>query len=748
MTTPLTRRRFVQSAGAIVALFTFATQPLQAQGSAPLPLSLRTNRRLSGWIRIEPDNTVTVFTGKAELGQGILTALAQVAAEELDMPVSRLHVLSADTTRSPDEGYTYGSQSLEQSGTALRLAAAEARWRLTRVAASRFDVAQDALHVEQGVVIAPDGRHATFWSLVSGSEDILALDIVGNIAPKPAREHRVVGTSVQRLDLPAKVSGDAAFIQDLRFPGMLHGRTVRPRHYRARLLSVDDAKVRALPGVVAVVRHGSFLGVIAQREEQAVAARAALLEVAVWADGPALPEAGTLAASLKTWPAETTVVGQAGQETPPPLSGRRLEASYSRPYLSQASLAPSCGVAWQRDSHLTVWSHTQGTFPLRGEIAKVFALAPDKVDVVHTPSAGCYGQNGADDAAFDAAVLARAVDGRPVRVQWMRDDEFSLPPFGPAMATHVEATLSADSRVVDWAYDVWSNSHAMRPGQPGGVNLLAAWQFETPFVQSPPLRIPQPYGDGDRNAVPFYAFPRFKTTNHLLLATPVRNGSLRTLGNHLNVFSTESFVDELAALAQADPAAFRLAHLTDARARAVIQAVVAKTGWSAKAQSRRGDGTTGRGIAFARYKNIGAYAAIVVDLTVDQASGDIRVTHVTAAIDAGQIVNPDGLINQIEGGIVQALGWTLKESVRFDEHAVITRDWSSYQVMRFPDIPRVDVVLIDHPELPFAGGGEASSGPTSAAIANAFANATGRRLRDLPMTPDKVRAVLATPDAN
>jgi nicotinate dehydrogenase subunit B len=388
---------------------------------------------------------------------------------------------------------------------------------------------------------------------------------------------------------------------------------------------------------------------------------------------------------------------------------------------------------------MTVWSHTQGAFPLRGDLAKVLGMQNGEVDVVHVAGAGCYGHNGADDVALDAALVARAVPGVPVKLQWMRDDEFAWAPFGPGMAMKVEAALGSDGKIVDWSYDVWSNSHAMRPGQPGGVNLLAAWDLKAPFVKSPAPHIPQPFGDGDRNAVPFYELPRKEIRNHLLLDAPVRNGSFRTLGAHGNIFAIESFMDELARAAGSDPLTFRLAHLRDPRAQAVLHAAADKAGWAA---DQKGDGQRGRGLAFCRYKSIGMYAAAVVDVEVDRNSGVIKVPRVVMAADVGLVVNPDGAKNQLEGGIVQAVSLTLKEQVAFDRRQITSRDWSAYPVLTFTEVPSIDIVLMQRSD-PSLGAGEGSLPPTSAALANAFAHATGRRLRELPMTPERVKASLS-----
>jgi len=736
----LSRRHVTQSLGVVLATFALPSSAVFGQAPANVPFSLRNNRRLEGWIRLEADETVTIFTGKAELGQGILTALAQIAAEELDVGFDKIRMVSADTSRGPDEQYTFGSQSVEQSGGAIRVAAAEARGILVAAAARRFGVRAEELQVRNGTIVAADGRRVTFWQLAKESAGLLKGDIALAAAPKKPGDYAIVGKSVNRIDLPGKLTGAPSYVQDMRLPGMVFARVVRPPRYGARLLAFDEAAVRALPGVVAVVSDGNFLAVAARREEQAIAGRDALASSAHWSDDAVeLPDMARLHTELQKLRAETIVVGSAGQSEPVPGQAKRVSAEYSRAYLSHAAIGPSCAVAWLKDGRMTVWSHTQGAFPLRGDLAKVLGMQNGEVDVVHVPGAGCYGHNGADDVALDAALVARAVPGAPVKLQWMRDDEFAWAPFGPAMAMKVEAALGADGRIVDWSYDVWSNSHAMRPGQPGGVNLLAAWDLKTPFVKSPAPHIPQPFGDGDRNAVPSYELPRKEIRNHLLLDAPVRNGSFRTLGAHGNIFAIESFMDELAEAARSDPLAFRLAHLRDPRAQAVLQAAADRAGW---APAKKGDGQRGRGLAFCRYKSIGMYAAAVVDVEVDRKTGIIKVPRVVMAADLGLVVNPDGAKNQLEGGIVQAVSLTLKEQVAFDRRQITSRDWSGYSILTFTEVPGIDIVLMQRSD-PSLGAGEGSLPPTSAALANAFAHATGRRLRELPMTPERVKAALS-----
>jgi CO/xanthine dehydrogenase Mo-binding subunit len=427
------------------------------------------------------------------------------------------------------------------------------------------------------------------------------------------------------------------------------------------------------------------------------------------------------------------------KQAPLPDGAQILEATYHRPYVAHASIGPSCSLAQLQDGKLTVWTHSQGVFPLRATMAKALDMPASSIRCIHAEGSGCYGHNGADDVALDAALMARATGGKPVRVQWMRDDEFMWEPYGPAMIMRTRAGLK-DGRIVDWAYDVWSNTHGTRPGDPDGVNLLASWYLEKPKQPGPPRAAPQPAGAGDRNAIPLYDLPRQRITNHLIKEMPLRVSALRTLGAYANVFAIESFMDELAAAAQADPVAFRLAHLKDPRAKAVIEAAAKAADWK---PGQTGGGNRGRGIAFARYKTLATYVAIVVDLELDRASGQIKVPRAYVAVDSGQIINPDGLTNQIEGGIVQSTSWTLHEQVRFGKAGILSQNWDSYPILTMNEAPAVTTVLIDRPNERSLGAGEASQGPTGAAIANAFAAATGRRIRELPLHPDRVKAALA-----
>jgi CO/xanthine dehydrogenase Mo-binding subunit len=641
-------------------------------------------------------------------------------------------MMPVDTALSPNEGSTSGSRSVEEGGGALRQACAEVRDLLLQAAASKLDASLESLTVEDGAVRARSGGAVTYWQLAP--EVSLAREATGQVRPKPADELKTVGKTLPRLDLPAKISG-AAYIQDLEFPGMLHGRVVRPPSYRARLVSLDDASVRAMPGVQVVVREGSFIGVVAAREEQAIGAMKALARAAQWEERESLPDEGAIHDFLQAQPAEDEVL--AGKIAGSAVKQTSLEATYTRPYLAHASIAPSCSVAWWRDGRLEVWSHSQAIFGLRDELAKILKLPADRVIARHADGAGCYGHNGADDVALDAALLARAAEGRPVRVQWMREDEFAWEPFGPAMVVKLCGALDIAGGVAVWREEIWGNRHLTRPGRHPNPGLLAAWHLEQGFEPPPAVDMPLAMGGGSqRNAVPYYDFPDARVVNHAVTPMPLRVSTLRALGAHLNVFAIESFMDELAHAAGADPVEFRLRHLADDRARAVVRAAADRAGWRTGA---KGDGTRGRGIGFARYKNIGDYVAVIAEVAVEES---VRVTRVVAAVDCGRVVNPDGVINQAEGGIIQAVSWTLKEQVRFDRTRITTRNWEDYPILTFDEVPEIEVVLADRPEQPWLGVGEGMMGPTAAAVANAVFNAMGVRVRDMPLTRGRVVAAI------
>jgi CO/xanthine dehydrogenase Mo-binding subunit len=729
------RRAFLARSGALVVAFSLA--PLQGvaqekTGGAKLPGSLEKAPLLDAWIRVGADGGVTVFTGKAELGQGVRTALTALAAEELGIAPAGIVLVTADTSRTPDEGYTAGSNSMKDSGTAIRSAAAQVRELLIERASAKLGVAAERLHAKDGNVVADDGRRVGFGDLAAqGYAEVRAKP---DAKLKDPRSYSVVGKSLARVDIPAKVTGGVAYVQDLRPPGMLHARVVCPPSYRARLRDADVGAVARMPGVVKVVRDGSVLGVVTAHEFDAIRAMRALAATARWDEQPSLPH-GDLFAALQALPAQEIV--NADRHDGAAQGMRRLEATYTRGYQMHGSIGPSCALALFQDDALTVWTHSQGVYPLRASIAEMLHLPAERVHCIHVEGSGCYGHNAADDAAAYAALFARAVPAHPVRVQWMREQEHTCEPYGPAMIAKLSGSVDASGGIAEWNAEGWSNSHSTRPG--GAGNLMPAWYLATPFAQPVPKPIPMPEGGGDRNSIPIYTVPSLRVVHRFIPAMPIRVSALRSLGAYVNVFAIESFVDELAHAAGSDPVAYRIRHLGDRRARDVVNAAATRFGWEGFTRKPG----HGRGFAFARYKNLAAYCAVAVEVSLEHETGRARVVRAAAAIDSGQAVDPDGLRNQIEGGIIQSMSWTLFEAVSYDATRITSVDWSTYPIARFADIPdRIDVEVIDRPGEPFLGTGEAAQGPTAAAIANAIADAGNVRLRDLPLTRAKIKAAI------
>ncbi len=732
----LTRRRLLATGGALVVSFSLLTELARAQGpEAPkLPGDLNKSPMLDSWIGIDAEGQITVFSGKAELGQGIRTALIQCAAEELEVALESIRLVTADTDRTPNEGYTAGSHSMQDSGTAILNAAAQVKALLVGEASRRSSVPVDQLKTDNAAVIAPDGRRFGYGELVSA--ELLHMQAAPQSPLKDPGDYKMMNRRIQRVDIPAKVTGSAAYVQDMRPDGMVHARVIRPPSYGAKLTDADTSAVEKIPGVLKVVRDGSFLGVIAEREFQAIEAMRALAAAARWQETAKLPDVNALPAMLMGLQAKDINVldrnsGVAGAKS--------YSATYTRPYLSHGSIGPSCAVAQFDNDALMIWTHTQGVYPDRNAIAEMMRMPKEKVRCIHTEGSGCYGHNGADDAAADAALLARALPGRPVRLQWTREQEHAWEPYGPAMVVKVTAGLDAAGGIVNWDYGVWSNTHSMRPGPAG--SLIAARSLAEPFAEPAPRPIPMPEGGGDRNSIPLYKIPGCRVINHFLPEMPVRVSALRALGAHLNVFAIESFMDELAGAAGADPVEFRLKHLEDPRAREVVSTAAQRFGWSTK--PRPPAAGRGYGFAFARYKNLAAYCAIACEVEVDHGSGRARMVRAVAAVDSGQVVNPDGIANQIEGAIMQSMSWTLFENVTFDERRITSVDWASYPILRFSAVPdAVEVHVINRPGLPFLGSGEAGQGPSAAAVANAIANATGHRFRDLPISRERIKAAI------
>jgi CO/xanthine dehydrogenase Mo-binding subunit len=723
------RREFLATGGALVVAFSIPraawAQSGEATSAGGLHGSLAKSPMLDSWIRIDANGAITVFTGKCELGQGVRTALQQVAAEQLAVEFDRITMVTADTERTPNEGFTSGSNSMKDSGTAILNAAAQVRELLVAEAAKRFAVEPAQLVARDGSVVARDGRRVGYGELVQGQMLHVNAQPKSTLVDRASR--RVMGKAVHRVDIPGKVTGGVAYVQDLRLAGMVHARVVRPPQPGAKLRSLDAAAARKMPGVIDVVRDGNFVAVIARSEFEAVRAMRALADSAAWDDGALPPQ--DIYAHLLSLGSKDTVIADRGVAAQP----AQYEATYRRPYQIHGAIGPSCAVGLFQDGKLTVWTHTQGVYPLRAAIAELVKMPPEKVHCIHMEGSGCYGHNGADDAGGDAALLALAHPGRPVRVQYMREQEHSWEPYGPAMVTKSRASLGADGRITSWEFDVWSNTHSTRPGKAG--NLAAGTLVATPFAPAPPAPIPQPEGGGDRNSIPLYSIPSVKVTSRFIPEMPLRVSAMRGLGAYMNVFAIESFMDELAAAAKADPVGFRLRHLDDPRAVSVVQVAAERFGWS----SWQREPGHGRGFAFARYKNLAAYFAIAMDVEVIRESGEIRVGRIACAIDSGEAVNPDGIRNQTEGGVVQSLSWTMLEAVTWDAKRITSRDWGRYPVIRFPHVPRsLDVQVIDRPGEPFLGTGEAAQGPTAAALANAVADATGARVRDIPLNPARI----------
>jgi nicotinate dehydrogenase subunit B len=731
----LDRRRVLAGGGVLMVSFSLRAafaqdQALPAPAQNP-PGSLKQAPFLDSWIRIGADGSITAFTGKSELGQGFRTAFQQIAAEELDVAFDALKVVTADTSLTANEGYTSGSNSMKDSGTAIQNAAAQVRALLVAEAARRLDLPADNLRTENGEVIAPDGRRLRYGDLVAA--ELLHVQAQPKSKLKDPATFRVMGLSVPRVDIPAKVTGGAAYVQDIRLPGMVHARVVRPPSYGAQLTECDTAAVEKLPGVVKVVRDGNFLAVVAAKEFSAIKAMNALSAAAKWREIAGLPKQDDLPNVLTGLPSQDTTIFQRGD---PAFAGpNTIEATYTRPYQAHGSIGPSCAVAQFLDGAMTVWTHTQGVYPDRQGIAEMLRMPPANVRCIHVEGSGCYGHNGADDAAADAALIARALPGIAVRVQWTREQEHAWEPFGPAMVTRLKASLDGQGMISDWNFEVFSNTHSMRPG--GAGSMLAAQHMAQPFAPPAPRPLPLPEGGGDRNAIPIYNFPKSRVVHHFLPAMPLRISAMRALGAYHNVFSIESFMDELAAAAGADPVEFRLKHLDDPRGRDVINQAAQAFGWQ-KGQKPPPD--RGFGFAFARYKNLAAYCAIASEVEVNRQTGRPRLLRAVAAVDSGQVVNPDGLINQIEGAILQSMSWTLYESVSFDDTRITSVDWQTYPILRFNAVPdSITVHIINRPGQPFLGSGETGQGPAVASIANAIANATGKRLRDLPLTRKRIR---------
>ena len=728
MKSTYTRRKFLRDTGSLTVAFTFfsgcglsAEPPEVAEGE--LPGSLANHPTVNAWLEVLEDGRIRVYTGKIELGQGVSTAVAQMAAEELNTDLSLIEVHLVETGVTPDEGYTAGSGSIVNSAMSVRYAAAYANTLLRERAAKKLNVKPEQLTLADGKIATADGqRQLTFREVLDGQQ--LSEEVPSSVALKPKKDYQWVGKRVLRPDISRMVRAEPVYVHDLRFPGMVHARSIRPPAYQATLQSFDeDTLKRQVSGVLKLVVNGSFLGVITEDEYQAEKAQRVLRSNTQWSFKSVLPEGKALVDYLKTLPANTENV-QTGEFQ---ADENTVRASYFKPYVMHGAIGPSCAVALFDEDQLHVWTHSQGVFPLRDAMVRVVGLPSEKIHVKGVPGSGCYGHNGANDAAVDAALLAMAYPGRHVRLQWSREDEHGWEPYGCAMIMETEANLDADGKITAWRTELWSDSHSTRPsGDPG--NLLPAHYLENSFPQTS-------YGysgGGYRNSEPYYTVPQLKIDAHFFEG-PLRVSSLRSLGAYANIFAIESFMDELAERAGIEPLEFRLMHSEDPRA---IDAIHKLREMTQGQSTGKGEGI---GYAFSRYKNSASYCAVAAKVAVDLDRGHVQVQQMWGVIDAGEVISPDNLKNQTEGGMIQSASWTVREEVHFDQQHVTSLNWDSYPIFRFTDVPQVEVEIIDRPSEPALGGGEAAQAPSSAAIANAVYRASGKRVRHLPITPEKIK---------
>jgi CO/xanthine dehydrogenase Mo-binding subunit len=734
----VSRRAVIKAGGAlVVSLGLGGPRTREAAGQATggdrflgKPLA---NDTVDAFLSVNADGSVTVFTGKVDLGTGARVALRQMVAEELDVGVGSIELIEGDTALTPDQGPTAGSLGIARGGVELRRAAATARQALLRLAADRLGRPVEDLEVVDGLV-RPRGGGAglRYAELVGGQRLALAMDAKAPIK-KPA-EYRVVGRPLPRPDVPAKVTGRHVFVHDLTLPGMLHARVIRPPAMRAELRDVDERSIAGIPGA-RVVRHQNFLAVVAESEWHAVKA-ARQLKVS-WFSHASLPDQASLFASLRQGPfVRDEAVVNRGDVTAVATGQRRLAATYEWPMQSHASMGPSCAVADVKPARATIWTASQATHRFRQAFARILGLPRESVRLIYLDGAGCYGMNGHEDAAADAALLSKAL-GRPVRVQWSREDEHGWDPKGPLQLLDMRGTLDDRGEVVAWETEAW-------------LPLATAGLPNIPLLAPQAAGIEQPLGQAagliQQNTDPPYDVPNVRSTVHWLKDAPLRLSNIRAPGKIANSFAVESFADELAAAAGQDPLAFRMQRLRNARGLEVLQRVGARMGWTARPSPRTADAgapvLTGRGLAYVHYKHNETYVAMGMEVAVERATGRVRVTRVVCAHDCGLIINPDCVRSQIEGNILQTLSRTLLEEVRFDRFRVTSVNWSTYPILAFPDVPAIDIDLIDRPDQPPLGVGEAASTPVPAALANAIFDATGARLRSVPLTPDKVKAAL------
>lgn len=691
--------------------------------NAPSP-SLTTAPHAGQWMRIKGDGQFELRTGKVELGQGISAALCQIACNALGVTPAQLQWVAGDTAVSPDEGYTAGSQSVEVGGAALRRIGDIVRSHFARSAAQSLGCSTAELRLQAGSFLAPSGKSLSYFALAQAENHAwqgLRVDSECT-ALLPVQTDNI---SVQRDDLWLKFTG-AGFIQDIQLPDMWHARVLRGSHPDSRPVSVDVHVLGELEGVERVLVQHHFVALLGRDEGALIKACAKAKALTRWLvpDLSAAADAEVLLPGLAAFTHLALKAETAAHPAAP--SALSMQRRYSRPFIAHASIGPACALAQPAADGIQVWSHSQGVFNLRDQIAQALQLRGEQVHVRHAHGAGCYGHNGADDVAFDAAFIAHKL-GLNVRVQWSREDELSMSPMGAASVVDIHATVDGEGHIATWHTQVWSPTHLNRPGWGDGIQLLGAWSAFENLSQPKPKDVPLPTGGGLRNAVPAYDVGALNIEHHFLERTPVRVSALRSLGAHANVFAIESFMDELSDALDVDPLVFRLRHLTDPRARNVLETVAQLANWPQRGEAGTGQGY---GLGYARYKNKAGYCAVVAHVEVAER---VKVTRVWACVDAGAIVHYDGLLNQVEGGILQAMSWTLHESVRWDTQGICSSDWENYPVLSFADVPDLDIHLVDASEHPSLGSGEVATGPMASALGNAVAHALGLRARHLPL---------------
>lgn len=727
------RRTFIKTAGFLSIGFSmFGGSCLQKtenpESGEPVFRSDPVDRsRIDSWLQILDSGRIKILTGKIELGQGIKTAIMQVAAEELNTGMDLIEIHIAETGYTPDEGYTLGSMSIETSAMAVRNAAASAREKLIALAAVKLSVEKDTLRLENAVITGGPKRIA-IYELLAGEQ--LTGEITTPQVIFAKTERKLVGKPLPRQDIEDMVAAKTHFIQDLRFPGMVHARIIRPAAYASKLVSIDEGALSQLPGLQKLIRIGSFLGVIANKEHQAIKLALSIKTVVKWEISASLPADEPLKEYLKSLPTDT----QTDSETTNWGEGIIAEsaithqASYYKPYIMHAANGPSCAIALFKDGKLWVWTHSQGVYPLRGALAGLLEMSETDIHVKGVPGPGCYGHNGADDVAAEAALLAVNYPGKHVRLQWMRDEEHGWEPYGTAMIMELQAGLDKNGRIRGWKYDLWSDVHGTRPEGDNPGNLLPALYLDKGY-ENPKSGF---RGGATRNATPYYTINHMKLQSHIFTG-PLRRSAVRALGGYANIFAIESFMDELAGKAGIDPVAFRLTHLDDARALYCLNKLKANVVDVAT------EADEGLGYAFSRYKNSAAYCALAALVAVNKKNGAVKVKKMWAVVDAGETINSDGLKNQIEGGMIQSASWALKESVKFNADHITSLDWLTYPILRFDEAPEIEVEVIDRVEESPLGVAEASQGPATAAIVNAIFNATGIRIRELPVDQELLK---------